>query len=156
MCTSVRAIAPICWSFSATLPAATPLFWLGLGSNLLVRDGGIRGVVIDTQSGLTRLERINDTTLTCEAGVPCARLARQCIKWGLAPAEFLAGIPGTLGGALAMNAGAFGGETWPRVRSVDVCDRARRRSPPRRARILLRLSPHRAAGARRILPRRVA
>ena len=108
--------------FLATLPAGTPLFWLGLGSNLLVRDGGIRGVVIDTQSGLTRLERINDTTLTCEAGVPCARLARQCIKWGLAPAEFLAGIPGTLGGALAMNAGAFGGETWPRVRSVDVCD----------------------------------
>ena len=109
-------------AFLATLPEGTPLFWLGLGSNLLVRDAGIRGVVIDTQSGLTRLERVNDTTLTCEAGVPCARLARQCIKWGLAPAEFLAGIPGTLGGALAMNAGAFGGETWPRVRSVDVCD----------------------------------
>jgi UDP-N-acetylmuramate dehydrogenase len=109
-------------AFLAKLPPGTPLFWLGLGSNLLVRDGGIRGVVIDTQSGLTRLERINDTTLTCEAGVPCARLARQCIKWGLAPAEFLAGIPGTLGGALAMNAGAFGGEIWPRVRSVDVCD----------------------------------
>jgi UDP-N-acetylmuramate dehydrogenase len=109
-------------AFLATLPAETPLFWLGLGSNLLVRDGGIRGVVIDTQSGLTRLERVNDTTVTCEAGVPCARLARQCIKWGLASAEFLAGIPGTLGGALFMNAGAFGGETWPRVRSVDVCD----------------------------------
>jgi UDP-N-acetylmuramate dehydrogenase len=108
--------------FLGTLSPGTPLFWLGLGSNLLVRDGGIRGVVIDTTSGLTRLERINDTTLTCEAGVPCARLARQCIKWGLSPAEFLAGIPGTLGGALAMNAGAFGSETWPRVRSVDVCD----------------------------------
>ena len=106
--------------FLGTLPEGTPLFWLGLGSNLLVRDGGIRGVVIDTQSGLTRLERVNDTTLTCEAGVPCARLARQCIKWGLSPAEFLAGIPGTLGGALAMNAGAFGSEIWPRVRSVDV------------------------------------
>ena len=109
-------------AFLETLPEGTPLFWLGLGSNLLVRDGGIRGVVIDTQSGLTRLERVNDTTVTCEAGVPCARLARQCIKWGLGPAEFLAGIPGTLGGALVMNAGAFGGETWPRVRSVDVCD----------------------------------
>jgi UDP-N-acetylmuramate dehydrogenase len=109
-------------AFLETLPAGTPLFWLGLGSNLLVRDGGIRGVVIDTTSGLTRLERVNDTTITCEAGVPCARIARQCIKWGLAPAEFLAGIPGVLGGALAMNAGAFGGETWPRVRSVDVCD----------------------------------
>jgi UDP-N-acetylmuramate dehydrogenase len=117
-------------AFLGTLPEGTPLFWLGLGSNLLVRDGGIRGVVIDTQAGLTRLERSSDTTLTCEAGVPCARLARQCIKWGMGPAEFLAGIPGTLGGALAMNAGAFGGETWPRVRSVDVCDargNARRR-----------------------------
>jgi UDP-N-acetylmuramate dehydrogenase len=117
-------------AFLSTLPEGTPLFWLGLGSNLLVRDGGIRGVVIDTAAGLTRLERVSDTTLTCEAGVPCARLARQCIKWGLAPAEFLAGIPGVLGGALAMNAGAFGGETWPRVRSVDVCDargNARRR-----------------------------
>lgn len=109
-------------AFLVSLPVGTPLFWLGLGSNLLVRDGGIRGVVIDTQSGLTNLERINDTSLRCEAGVPCARLARQCIRWGLAPAEFLAGIPGTLGGALSMNAGAFGGETWPRVRSVDVCD----------------------------------
>src|SRR6187401_3368535 len=117
-------------AFLGSLPEGTPLFWLGLGSNLLVRDGGIRGVVIDTAAGLTRLERVNDTTLTCEAGVPCARLARQCIKWGMGPAEFLAGIPGVLGGALAMNAGAFGGETWPRVRSVDVCDargNARRR-----------------------------
>jgi UDP-N-acetylmuramate dehydrogenase len=116
--------------FLGSLPEGTPQLWLGLGSNLLVRDGGIRGVVIDTAAGLTRLERASDTTLTCEAGVPCARLARQCIKWGLGPAEFLAGIPGVLGGALAMNAGAFGGETWPRVRSVDVCDargNARRR-----------------------------
>jgi UDP-N-acetylmuramate dehydrogenase len=108
-------------AFLPSLPAGTPLLWLGLGSNLLVRDGGIRGVVIDT-TGLARLERANDTVITCEAGVLCARIARQCIKWGLGPAEFLAGIPGTLGGALAMNAGAFGGETWPRVRSVDVCD----------------------------------
>jgi len=108
-------------AFLASLPEGTPLFWLGLGSNLLVRDGGIRGVVIDT-TGLARLERADDTVITCESGVLCARVARQCVKWGLGPAEFLAGIPGTLGGALAMNAGAFGGETWPRVRSVDVCD----------------------------------
>ena len=108
-------------AFLASLPEGTPLFWLGLGSNLLVRDGGIRGVVIDT-TGLARLERADDTVITCESGVLCARVARQCVKWGLGPAEFLAGIPGTLGGALAMNAGAFGGETWPRARSVDVCD----------------------------------
>ena len=106
-------------AFLGTLPEDTPLFWLGLGSNLLVRDGGIRGVVIDTQSGLTRLERINDTTLTCEAGVPCARLARQCIKWGMAPAEFLAGIPGTLGGALC--------HERRRLRRRDLAARAQRR-----------------------------
>ena len=82
---------------------------------------------------------------------------RQCIKWGLGPAEFFAGIPGTLGGALAMNAGAFGGETWPRVVSVDTIDRARQRARrARRARISGRLSPRRAAGAGRVVPRRDA
>jgi UDP-N-acetylmuramate dehydrogenase len=116
-------------AFLETLPQGTPLFWLGLGSNLLVRDGGIRGVVIDT-TGLGQLERIDETSLYADAGVPCARLARRCIAWELGPAEFFAGIPGTLGGALVMNAGAFGGDTWPRVRAVDVCDargRERRR-----------------------------
>jgi UDP-N-acetylmuramate dehydrogenase len=57
------------------------------------------------------------------SNLPCAKLAKQCIKWGLGPAEFFAGIPGTLGGALAMNAGAFGGETWPHVLSVTTMDR---------------------------------
>ena len=116
-------------AFLEVLPKGTPLFWLGLGSNLLVRDGGIRGVVIDT-TGLDQLESIDATTLYADAGVPCARIARRCISLQLGPAEFFAGIPGTLGGALTMNAGAFGGETWPRVRSVDVCDargNARRR-----------------------------
>jgi len=119
-------------AFLEVLPAGTPLFWLGLGSNLLVRDGGIRGVVIDT-TGLDRLESIDDTHLYAEAGVPCARIARRCIGLQLGPAEFFAGIPGTLGGALTMNAGAFGGETWPRVRAVDVCD-ARGRERRREAR----------------------
>lgn len=116
-------------AFLEVLPKGTPLFWLGLGSNLLVRDGGIRGVVIDT-TGLDRLEQIDATSLYADAGVPCARIARRCISLELGPAEFFAGIPGTLGGALVMNAGAFGGETWPRVRAVDVCDargRERRR-----------------------------
>jgi UDP-N-acetylmuramate dehydrogenase len=118
--------------FLELLPAGTPLFWLGLGSNLLVRDGGIRGVVIDT-IGLDRLESIDATHLYADAGVPCARIARRCISLELGPAEFFAGIPGTLGGALFMNAGAFGGETWPRVRAVDVCD-ARGRERRREAR----------------------
>jgi UDP-N-acetylmuramate dehydrogenase len=116
-------------AFLEVLPTGTPLFWLGLGSNLLVRDGGIRGVVIDT-TGLDQLESIDATTLYADAGVPCARIARRCISLELGPAEFFAGIPGCLGGALTMNAGAFGGETWPRVRAVDVCDargRERRR-----------------------------
>jgi UDP-N-acetylmuramate dehydrogenase len=100
-----------------------PLLWIGLGSNLLVRDGGIRGAVISTHGALGALERLSATRIDAGAGVPCARIARQCVKWGLGPAEFFAGIPGTLGGALAMNAGAFGGETWRHVIEVDVLDR---------------------------------
>jgi UDP-N-acetylmuramate dehydrogenase len=110
-------------SFVRQLPAQLPLMWIGLGSNLLVRDGGIRGAVVSTQGALDGLERQSATRIRAEAGVPCARIARQCVKWGLGPAEFFAGIPGTLGGALAMNAGAFGGETWRHVVDVEVLDR---------------------------------
>jgi UDP-N-acetylmuramate dehydrogenase len=110
-------------AFLRVLPPEVPIHWIGLGSNLLVRDGGLRGVVIATQGAFDRLERVSETVVLCEAGVPCARLARQCIKWGLGPAEFFAGIPGTLGGALAMNAGAFGGETWRHVIEVETIDR---------------------------------
>ncbi len=105
--------------------ARSRCFGSGLGSNLLVRDGGIRGAVISTHGALGALERLSATRIRAEAGVPCARIARQCVKWGLGPAEFFAGIPGTLGGALAMNAGAWGGETWRHVIEVDVLDRAR-------------------------------
>ena len=110
--------------FLADLPLDVPVYWLGLGSNCLVRDGGIRGVVISLHLGLGRLERLTDTTVHADAGVPCARLAKQCTRWLLGPAEFFAGIPGTVGGALAMNAGAWGGETWPHVLEVDVVNRA--------------------------------
>ncbi len=109
--------------FVRSLPMSTPILWIGLGSNLLVRDGGIRGAVIETHGALDELGRVADTDVVVGAGVPCAKLAKQCIKWGLGPAEFFAGIPGTLGGALAMNAGAFGGETWPHVLSVSTMDR---------------------------------
>ena len=110
-------------AFLKSVPADVPVCWVGLGSNLLVRDGGIPGVVISTQGVLDRLERDGPETVHGEAGVACARIARQCIKWGLGPAEFFAGIPGTLGGALAMNAGAFGGETWRHVVEVETMDR---------------------------------
>jgi UDP-N-acetylmuramate dehydrogenase len=113
-------------AFIGTLPADVPVHWIGLGSNLLVRDGGLRGVVISTQGSLDELRRTDDTTVYGEAGVACARIARQCVKWGLGPAEFFAGIPGTLGGALAMNAGAFGGETWRHVIDVETIDHAGR------------------------------
>jgi UDP-N-acetylmuramate dehydrogenase len=111
-------------AFLRGLPAETPVYWVGLGSNLLVRDGGLRGVVVSTQGAFTRLDRRAQTRVYCECSVPCTRLARQCGKWGLAEAEFFSGIPGTLGGALAMNAGAYGGETWQHVVNVEVINRA--------------------------------
>jgi UDP-N-acetylmuramate dehydrogenase len=111
-------------AFLKAAPAGVPVTFIGLGSNLLVRDGGIRGIVISTHGTLDELTRLSSTEVQAGAGVACARIARQCIKWGLGPAEFFAGIPGTLGGALAMNAGAFGGETWQHVRGVDTIDRA--------------------------------
>jgi UDP-N-acetylmuramate dehydrogenase len=117
--------------FLRALPPPVPVYWVGLGTNLLVREGGIRGVVIATAGAFTRIERRSASTLYCEASVPCARIARNCAMWSLPQAEFFAGIPGSLGGALAMNAGAFGDETWRHVLSVETIDRAgerRRRS----------------------------
>lgn len=98
-----------------------PLFWLGLGSNVLVRDGGIRGTVITGVGGLSGLWAREDEVVA-EAGVPLAKLARLSVEWGYTGLEFLAGIPGTVGGALAMNAGAAGGETWAHIVSVDTVD----------------------------------
>lgn len=109
--------------FLRELPPGVPVTWVGLGSNLLVRDGGIRGVVISVHGFLNGLERVGDLMVRAEAGVACARLGRKCAKWQLGPAAFFAGIPGTVGGALAMNAGAWGGETWPHVAEVEVIDR---------------------------------
>jgi len=111
-------------SFLAELDSGTPLFWHGVGSNLLVRDAGLPGVVISGTKMLKRMERVGDHGVRAGAGVPCTQLARQCVRWQLGPSEFFAGIPGTVGGALAMNAGAHGGETWERVASVQTIDRS--------------------------------
>jgi UDP-N-acetylmuramate dehydrogenase len=108
--------------FLAGLPEDERVVWIGLGSNLLVRDGGIRGTVILPFGGLDVLERVGETGVRAGAGVSCAKVARFAARQGLTGAEFLAGIPGTMGGALAMNAGAFGGETWPLVASVQTVD----------------------------------
>ena len=109
--------------FLQQLDEATPIFWMGLGSNLLVRDGGMPGVVIAAAGVFNDLERIGDQLVRAGVSVPCTRLARQCIRWEFGPSEFFAGIPGTVGGALAMNAGAHGGETWERVKQVKTIDR---------------------------------
>ncbi len=109
--------------FLSQLDADEPLLWVGLGSNLLVRDGGVRGTVILTSGLLNGLHLENTTTVRAEAGVACNKVARFCAQHHLVGAEFLAGIPGTVGGALAMNAGAFGGETWTWVNHVETIDR---------------------------------
>ncbi len=110
-------------SFLADLDGDTPIFWHGVGSNLLVRDRGLKGVVVSATKMLRQLERIDHYLVRAGAGLPCTQLARQCIRWELGPSEFFAGIPGTVGGALAMNAGAHGNETWERVESVRTIDR---------------------------------
>jgi UDP-N-acetylmuramate dehydrogenase len=110
-------------SILAELPAGTPVHWLGLGSNLLVRDGGIRGAVIATGSLPRELERLDERRVRASAGLACMLLAKRCVRWQLGPAAFFAGIPGTVGGALAMNAGAFGGETWANVEAATTIDR---------------------------------
>ena len=98
-----------------------PKTLLGLGSNVLIRDGGITGAVISLRPGLLECRRIEKSNcIYVEGGVACAKVAKFCAKENLLGASFLAGIPGTMGGALAMNAGAFGGETWSLVERVVV------------------------------------
>jgi UDP-N-acetylmuramate dehydrogenase len=97
--------------------------FIGLGSNLLVRDGGVRGSVVVMHNVLTGL-RMDGELVYAEAGVTCAKLARFTAKQHRHGAEFMAGIPGTVGGALAMNAGCHGGETWDVVRRVQTIDRS--------------------------------
>ncbi|MCP4491070.1 MAG: UDP-N-acetylmuramate dehydrogenase [Gammaproteobacteria bacterium] len=109
--------------FLSTLDAATPITWVGLGSNMLVRDGGIRGVVIAPLGGLKRLEIVEPGLVYAQCGLSSSRLAKFCQKKGLTGADYLAGIPGTVGGALAMNAGAFGHETWNLVERVTMINR---------------------------------
>ncbi|MGB5831261.1 MAG: UDP-N-acetylmuramate dehydrogenase [Thiohalocapsa sp.] len=110
--------------FLGTLRADEPVFWLGLGSNLLMSDAGFAGTVIQTTGRLTGMAILDQTRLRAEAGVSCAKAARFAARRGLVGAEFLAGIPGTIGGALAMNAGAWGGETWEHVSLVRTLDRS--------------------------------
>jgi UDP-N-acetylmuramate dehydrogenase len=109
--------------FMSSLPCDMPVTWVGLGSNLLVRDGGLPGVVISVVGVLNELEHTAKNGMTVGAGVTCAKAARFAAKQGLAGIEFLAAIPGSMGGALAMNAGAYGGEIWRYVKQAETINR---------------------------------
>jgi len=107
-----------------SLPPDEPVCFVGLGSNLLVRDGGFAGTVIFTHGALKVVAMTPEGMVYAEAGVASPKVARFAAMHDRIGAEFLAGIPGTLGGALAMNAGCYGGETWSLVDRVHTIDRA--------------------------------
>ncbi len=111
-------------TFLRALPAQEPLLAVGLGSNLLVRDGGLRGTVLLMHAALNELRIEEDGLLYVQTGVAGARLARFAALHDLGGAEFFAGIPGTVGGMLAMNAGCYGSETWDVVARVQVMTRS--------------------------------
>jgi len=106
-------------TFVRSLRGGEPLTVIGLGSNLLVRDGGVRGAVVLMHNPGGVLA-VSDGLVYAEAGVANPKLARFAAGHGCSEAEFLAGVPGTVGGALAMNAGCYGGETWEYVARVEV------------------------------------
>lgn len=109
-------------AFLRQLPPQEPLLFVGLGSNLLVRDGGWRGTVVLMHAS-SRRPKMRDGLIYAEAGVASPKVARFAALQDLEGAEFLAGVPGTVGGALAMNAGCYGGETWDIVERVATVDR---------------------------------
>ena len=97
-----------------------PITWLGNGTNVLVRDGGIRGAVISTRKSINKINMETENSCRVEAGASCMDLALFAEKNQLGPAAFFSGIPGSIGGALTMNAGSFGMETWDLVKEVEV------------------------------------
>ncbi len=113
--------------FVQGLPTDEPIYFVGLGSNLLVRDGGFQGTVVALHGKLKELMLVkqdaSDSLIYASAGVACAKVARFTALNDFTGAEFLAGIPGTVGGALAMNSGCYGSETWDIVEQVQVMDR---------------------------------
>jgi UDP-N-acetylmuramate dehydrogenase len=110
-------------AFLKRLAPGEPLLFVGLGSNLLVRDGGFRGTVILMHGAAKRPEMLL-SRIYAEAGVASPKVARFAVTNGLVGAEFLAGVPGTVGGALAMNAGCYGSECWDIVDRAVTIDRA--------------------------------
>src|SRR5438093_995777 len=109
-------------AFITTLPQGERVCFVGLGSNLLVRDGGFHGTVVLMHSPHGAI-RVEGGLIYAEASVACPKVARLAAKRGFEGAEFLAGVPGTVGGALAMNAGCYGSETWDVVAKVSTISR---------------------------------
>ncbi len=109
-------------TFLRQLPPEEPLLFVGLGSNLLVREGGWKGTVVLMHSA-AKHPAMEDGLIYAEAGVACPKVARFAAVHSLGSAEFLSGIPGTVGGALEMNAGCYGGETWDLIERVTTIDR---------------------------------
>jgi UDP-N-acetylmuramate dehydrogenase len=105
------------------IPKEELIFYLGLGSNTLIRDGGIPGVVIVLQGRLKSMTLESNHLIRVEAGAACAQFARFAARSDVAGLEFLAGIPGTIGGALAMNAGCHQSEIWDFVTQVETLNR---------------------------------
>ncbi len=112
--------------FLQRAPAEVPVTVIGVGSNLLVRDGGVRGVVIRLGRGFGAVEAHEDARMRCGAAVPDVRLAQAAAKAGVAGLAFYRGIPGSIGGALRMNAGAHGTETRDVLVEARAVDRAGR------------------------------
>jgi len=112
-------------AFLTTLPRGEPVCFVGLGSNLLVRDGGFHGTVVLMHSPHGAM-RIEGDLIYAEASVACPKVARLAATRGFEGAEFLAGVPGTVGGALAMNAGCYGSEIWDAVAKALTISRAGR------------------------------
>jgi UDP-N-acetylmuramate dehydrogenase len=109
-------------SFLQALPTEVPVTVLGVGSNLLVRDGGVKGVVIRLMRGFTGIV-VEGNEVVAGAGAPDLNVALTAREQALAGLEFLSGIPGTIGGAVAMNAGAYGGELGQVLVSAQAVDR---------------------------------
>lgn len=109
--------------FLKETPAEVPIITMGVGSNLLVRDGGVRGVVIRLGSPFRKVE-VDGLKVTAGAAAIDAQVAKAAAAAGVAGLEFYRGVPGTIGGALAMNAGAYGGETKDVLVEAVAYDRA--------------------------------
>ena len=109
--------------FLANLPPDIPTFVIGLGSNLLVRDGGVPGVVIRLGRGFSRIEVEAGHRLRAGAAVPDVKLARAAADAGISGLSFYRGVPGSIGGALRMNAGAHGRETKDVLVEAQAVDR---------------------------------